>query len=143
MIVGLLMASLASAEAVENTPIHISSLLDVPDQSWEEEGQDEDMLQKHAQTQRNIRMATLYTIGAIGLGVSGYGFYMRNDALTVYDRKVLEFESLTAPEVTHVETFVNRYTAIAYAGLGVGIASISSGLVVQLKPTSMSVGFQF
>lgn len=137
------MSSLVSAQAVECTPTHTSSLLDVPTQSWEEEGQDEDMLQKHAQSQRKIRMATLYTIGAIGLGVSGYGFYMRNDALAVYDQKVLEFESLTAPEVTHVEGFVNRYTGIAYVGLGLGIASITGGVVVQLKPTSMSVGFQF
>lgn len=143
MIVGLLMASLASAEAVENTPIHSSSLLDVPIQSWEEEGTDDEMLQKHAQSQRSIKLAALYTTGAIALGASGYGFYERGLKLEAYDEAVLEYESLEHPGVEAALEETVPYTALAYGGLALGLGLVGGGVVVQVQPTSMSVGFQF
>ena len=142
MIVGLWM-SLASAENVENTPIHASSLLDVPAQSWEEEGTDDEMLQKHAQSQRNIKLTALYTTGVIALGASGYGFYERGLKLEAYDEAVLEYGSLDHPKVEDAFAESVPYTALAYGGLALGLGLVGGGVVVQVQPTSMSVGFQF
>jgi len=138
------MTSLAVAETDNYVPSSRSmSLFDVPKQSWEEESADDEMLQKHAQSQKNIKLITLYTTGIVALGASGYGFMERSSKLEAYDNAVLKYESLDHPEVEAAFDETVPFTALAYSGLALGVGLISGGVVVQIKPTSMSVGFQF
>ena len=139
MIVGLLMRSLAAGEVNDLTISSSSnSLLDIPAQTWETE-EDDEMLQAHA---KSIQLTTLYTTSAIAFGASGYGFYGRANKMAIYDAQVRRSASLDHPIVKNAWKNTVPYTVLAYGGAALGLGLLS-GAIIQVRPTSISVGFQF
>jgi len=148
MIIGLLCTSLAIADSTVDTAPSTTALsavnwMELPQQSWEAEKEDDTMLQQHAQSQRRIKLMVLYGTAVLALGASGYGFYERGNKLATYDDLVLKHESLTHPEVEEALKEVTPFNLLAYGGLTAGLGVLGGGVAVQLKPTSMSIGFQF
>jgi len=105
-----------------------STLYEIPRQSWEtEEDNDQEMVKQHQAQQQKIRQIALYTLGAVGLGASGYGFYKRSNPYQYgYD-----------------EGKYAQYGALAFGGLAVGLGSIGGGVFLQAQPTSINLGFRW